>query len=764
MNKAITDGLVFMPAAFEAGLSLWSSEDGLPGQATYQGAANAALVPADQDFGGCLELVKTAAVQKLRYTGQTTLLPGCYLRIRARLKAISGNLPSVRIAGFAMGSGNAHVAGLVEQGPEVALTAYGEVVTVEAIVGSGWRGGVTMPWGAAPIWGHFGLDLTGPTGGVVRIDDIEIEDVTGIFLRDMLDVVDVRDYGARGDGVTDDAAAFAAADAAAAGRVLLVPAGSYRIASTITLRSPVRFEGTLVMPDSARLQLARSFDLPTYIDAFGDEATGFRKAIQALFNFTDHDALDMKGRRIDLTAPIDVHAAVGNKDSWAQRRILRNGQFNAEGDAGWTPEVVTSQASYSTANPLVLTGVANIAAVPVGSLVTGAGVGREVYVRARNEATNSLTLSQPLYGGSATQVFTFTRFRYVLDFSGFQNFSRFTVDDVEFLCNGLASGILLAPEGETFHLRDSAITRPRDRGITSIGSGCQDLLIDRCHFLSNETALRSQDRTSIVANVNANDCKIRDNRVVRFRHFLVAAGNGHILQGNHWFQGDEETKGLRNAGIVLAETNLKTLIVGNYIDNSSIEWTNEYEADPAFGDQLSFGGLTVTGNIFTANDVANWFSWLVVKPYGAGHFIQGLTVTGNVFKVLNGSIARIESVDTTFAPLDFQRMRNVVVENNTFTSVDQLTASPVFLQADQTSEAATWVVAGAGPFMPFGGWCRNVESVVAEGAITTAAGARVTEMPYVSVEQGSGRQEVRLNWSQACKGRVQLRVRVDNPN
>ena len=53
MNKAITDGLVLMPLPFSAGLSQWSREDGTPGSATYDGQANAALVPADQDFAGC---------------------------------------------------------------------------------------------------------------------------------------------------------------------------------------------------------------------------------------------------------------------------------------------------------------------------------------------------------------------------------------------------------------------------------------------------------------------------------------------------------------------------------------------------------------------------------------------------------------------------------------------------------------------------------------------------------------------------------------
>lgn len=84
MNKAITDGLVLMPPPFSAGLAQWSREDGTPGSASYAGAADAALVPSDQDFGSCLEIQKTETTQRLRYKGQTPIEPGLYLRVTAR--------------------------------------------------------------------------------------------------------------------------------------------------------------------------------------------------------------------------------------------------------------------------------------------------------------------------------------------------------------------------------------------------------------------------------------------------------------------------------------------------------------------------------------------------------------------------------------------------------------------------------------------------------------------------------------------------------
>ncbi|MEL7203278.1 MAG: glycosyl hydrolase family 28-related protein [Pseudomonadota bacterium] len=761
MNKAITDGLVLAPTAFANGLAVWSSEDGTPGGVTYDTIGTAAVVPGDPDFGGTLELLKTDSVQKLRYTGETPLLPGCYLRVRARVKAVSGPLPSVRVAGWAGQSGGAHVTGLVETGTSVALTSYGEVVEVSAIVGSGTRTGVDFAWGSPVLYGHFGIDLTGPTGGIVRIDDIEIEDVTSIFHRTMMDWVDVRDYGAIGDGVADNTAAFQAANAAAAGRGILVPEGVYHLNDSVTFEYPTRFTGTVTMPDHTHLILRRNFDLPTYAAAFGDEVLGFQKGMRALMVFADHESFDLGGRRLEVTAPIDMAAAIG-QTTYEIRRVVRNGQFNVVPGAAWDTDEQTGTASYNTGAPKQLTSVTNIANIAVGSLVEGNGVGREVYVTAKNVGAATLTLSQPLYDAPASQTYTFKRFQYVLDFSGFDRLSKFTMTDVEVHCQGVASGILLAPSGETFHLKDSFVTKPKDRGVTSHGAGCQDLQIDRCHFVSDEQSSAATARVSVAFNVNTNDAKIRNNRFQRFGTTMVLHGNGHLIVGNHWFQGDNVTDGPRVAGLVFTYPNVKSVVTGNYIDNSFIEWTNEHDAAPEYAAEFSFGGLTVTGNIFTVNDAANWFSWIVVKPYGAGHFLQGLSVTGNSFKSLNGTTDRIERVDTSFADLVYGSVRNVVFDGNTFNGIGQVTQNPVTVQFDQASVATDWQVDVSG-WLPFGGKAREVTAVVTEGAITNAAASANFAMPYVTTETGAGQNEVKLTWPEPVKGRVHVTARVDKP-
>lgn len=763
MNKAITDGLVLMPPPFSAGLNLWSREDGLPGQGSYAGQPNAAFVAADQDFGGCLEIQKAVSVQKLRCFQQIPYQPGMYLRVTARVKAISGALPTVRVAGFAALSNGTNAVGLVQTGPAVALTAYGTVTTVTAIIGSGNRGGVNMVWGITPTYCHLGLDILGPNGGILRIDDITVEDVTEVFHRTMMDWVDIRDYGARGDGTTDDTAAFLAADAdaVASGRMLVVSDGTYLVTSHLTLNARVRFEGTLVMADALRLVCTRNYDLDTYSDAFGSEASGFRKALQALFYFSDHSVLDLKGRRVDLTQPVDV-AALAGLTTFTSRRLVTNGTLNAVSGSAWETLSVSSVATYATAQPTRLTAVANVANIPVGARVSGAGVGREVYVTARNIAAGTVDISQPLYGAAGTRTFTFDRYRYLLDFSGFDNLARFEMEGIEFGCNGLASGVMLAQGGLIFQIENCVFNRPRDRGITSTGSGCSGMFVDRCQFWSNEQPVPSQSRTTVALNVNSNDTKIRDNRVVRFAHFAVMAGTGHMFIGNHFFQGDDQEVGIRRAGIVFTATHARSLVTGNYIDNCFIEWSNEHDATPAFESGFSFSGLTVGNNIFMATGVGASFRWLVITPRGAGHFLNGLTIANNAFRVVGPAIERVDGIDTTFATLDFGRFRNVTVEGNTYHGVTQPTVNPLVMEHNQGTAADTWVVDTAG-FMPFGGWARNVTSVVAKNAITNASNVAQYAQPWSQVEQGPSRTFVNLRWPAAVRGRVNATIRCDNP-
>ncbi len=761
MNKVITDGLVLTPPPFADGLDVWSSGDGTPGSDTYAGSGNGAFVPADQDFSGCIEIVKTQSVTKLRYMGETSVLPGCYLRVTARVKCVSGALPNVRIAAWAGTASGNHLTGVTEVGPSVSITGYGDVVEVSAIIGTGQRNGVDMVWANAH-YGHIGLDLTGPNGGIVRVDDFVIEDVTGAFLRDMLGIVDVRDYGAIGDGVTDDSAAFERADTDADGREVLITAGNYFLGGSVTFQNRVRFEGTVTMGEEHRLIFQKNFDYPTYVDAFGDEQEAFKRAFQALLNFSDHYALDLCGRRVQLTEPIDMQRAVNNRTKFETRRYITNGQLEAIPGPAWDDDVVVAQASYLSTNSVELFNVANIASIAVGSLVTGNGVGREVYVRAVDESANKITLSNQLFDAEGTQEFTFTRFKYLVDCSGFTKLSDLIFDRIEFCCNGHCSAIMLAPLGIIFQLNDCQFIRPKDRGITSIGDGCQGMIIDRCNFESHESGTSSQLRKSLCYNTNANDIKVRNCRAAHFRHFGIMNGGQSIIANNHFFNGDDVALGVRLGGLVLTAPNCTSTINGNYIDNCFIEWTNEHDATPSVSG-YSFGGLNITGNIFMAIDTNPAHRWIVVKPYGPGHYIDGLNVQGNVFRTYSGTIERVEKIDTTYAELNFDRMRNIVFEGNAFNGVDQPTRNPHIDVHVQSTVDATWVI-DTEKYLPFGGHARTIDAVVPLYAPRNAANDVVFGNPYTSPNQGAEDDSFHVIWPEPVKGQLRYSVRMDNPS
>ena len=760
MNKAITDGVLLMPPAFANGLDVWSSGDGTPGSDTYANASNAAFVPADQDFAGCIEIQKTTTTTKLRCMGETPLLPGCYLRVTAQIKALSGSLPNVRIAAYAGQAGGGAVSGVSTSGPTKTLTSYGDVIEVSAIIGAGQRTGVDMVWGGNALFGHFGLDLTGPNGGVVRIDDIKIEDVTSVFMRDLISLVDVRDYGALGDGVTDDSAAFDAANTAANGRTILVPTGTYHLNNDVTLDAKIQFEGKVTMPTNKLFLMRQQFNLPAYIDAFKDEELAFKKTFQALLNNVDHDSLDLGGRRVWLTEPIDMQAATPERTSYATRRVIRNGQIEASPSGDWATQVATSQASYSASNNKKLTSVSNIANIQVGSLVEGVGVGREVFVRSKNVASQEITLSAALYDAEGTQNSTFRRFRYLLDFSGYTSLSKFTVSEIEFQCNNVASGILLAPSGIVFDINECFISWPGNRGITSHGSGCQGMLIDRCQFLSAEDASNVADRTTIAINAHSNDVKIRNNRATRFRHFAVLGGGNTLFIGNHFFQGDSVASGIRTAGLVIAKSHASSIITSNYIDDCFIEWTNEYDPAPEFSSEFSFSALSITDNVFLSGDVAPWFNYIVVKPHGEGHFLSGVNITGKRFKSLGATIDRAERVDTSFADLDYFRMRDVNFTANSFHGVVNRVSNPLRMKHTEGSVATTWTV-DTNEKLPFNGQTLAVDSVVVLGRIRNSSNSVVFLSPAADTRKGSNFDQVQLTWQQPVRGAVQVAIRMD---
>ncbi|MEL7463211.1 MAG: right-handed parallel beta-helix repeat-containing protein [Pseudomonadota bacterium] len=759
MNKAIAQSIDLMPPPFSDGLDVWSSQNGGPGSNRYSTANNAQVLFTDPDFEECLEIVTNRSPQKLRFTGQTPTPPGCYLRISARVKVVSGIMPDFEIAAWPADAGGSYVPGLVEKGPRIAATEYDKVYEISAIYGSGDRPGVDGVWGLEPVYGHFGLNVVGgANGSSVRIESIRIEDVTSAYLRVMMDWVDVRDFGARGDGVFNNLDAFEAADAAANGRDVLVPEGDYFINGTVELASRFRFEGRIVQVQNQRFALTSGIDYATYLDAFKDERLALEKALQALMNDSGHDGLDLGGRTIDIDRPIDVRSAVANQASFTLRRTIRNGKIRALASANWTPGVVTRTASY-TPGQTVLRNVSGAADIEVGSLVTGSGVGRETYVRAVNAAAGEVTLAKPLFGPAPSQSYTFTRFRYLLDFTRFNFVSNFEMSEVSLDGAGIASCLSLPVTGFNWRLHNCWFEAPKDRGITSCGTGDFAMTIDSCEFISNEQNVPNESRSTIALNSNANDIRIRHCRAARFRHFAVLAGTNAMVHANHFFQGVEGSSS-RLAGIVFTEAKTNSTITGNYVDNCWLEFSNEHSQTINSGSVL--GSATIDGNTFFAANMASSFTFILLRPYAAGMGLTDMTVSDNTFRVVSGSITRVESITNVEGNLDPTRYRNVSFVGNGYDSVTTPTYNPLQVEFTQSAGAAStgWLVESDNR-LPFFGRALSCDSMVPTSEIRNANGSTNSDFPWVQPQQGAAGRGVAIRWPQATSGSATVTLRGD---
>lgn len=181
MNITTSFAIDLMPPPFAEGLDDWSRGDGSPESAVYAGSADARIACGDPDFGTCLELRKTEPVQRLRYMGEVPVRAGRFIEIGVRLKGKRGPLPMAQIAAMPGGAHGRLIAGLPWDGPARGFGRHGAILSLSAVIGPEPRDGVDLVWDGRAIYAHVGVDLVGQNGGVVRIENISVRDVTAVF-------------------------------------------------------------------------------------------------------------------------------------------------------------------------------------------------------------------------------------------------------------------------------------------------------------------------------------------------------------------------------------------------------------------------------------------------------------------------------------------------------------------------------------------------------------------------------------------------------
>ena len=427
-------------------------------------------------------------------------------------------------------------------------------------------------------------------------------------------------------------------------------------------------------------------------------------AFKDFFSSNGSATLDLEGLTLNLNRPMDVAAAAGRKKSSAFQRIT-NGIITASADM--PNKVVTKQGQFKAQAKTIT--LADTKDIVRGMHIAGPGLARETYVTAVNSATE-ITINTYAISAQRNQQYTFTKFSYILDFSGFDQLSRLNIDHVNFLLKGMASGIMLGTDGIGNHIENNWFVDPKNRGITDFNTGARGISINSNEMTTTAEAYQNPERYPVAITISHNDSKIRSNRIAQFRHSIVIHGGGALIIGNHWWQGAADTIP-RTAGLIFTGRRVKGLVDGNYIDNCWIELSNESAA----ANTTPIGRISIVGNHFTNAwrhaDVAK-FSWIRIAPYTVNAPVAGILVSGNTFISLKTFALRAESVDNTNGSIDLTKLEDVYFTNNTWEKVLNKTFNPItaIKEVPKGSETATFNFQTENQ-VPFGAQINSVTGV-----------------------------------------------------
>ncbi len=559
--------------------------------------------------------------------------------------------------------------------------------------------------------------------------------------------VDVRTFGAIGDGVADDSAAFDRAAAAAGPAGIVVPEGTFRLARDLVLEVPVRFLGRISQPAGRHAVFLRNLDHSSYRAAFGDREA-LDRALRALFAVQGPAVLDLEGRTVVLSRPLDF-ARLGGTLRGSGRKGIRNGTFAVAPGPAWEGETIRSRARFDPTDPCELRDVAPGARIAPGALVTGPGLGRAVHVREPETEGRTARLSLPGWGDAETGRYEFRRLRFALDFSGLGELGDFLLEDVRLDLRGAAAGILLPERHRSFRGIRLVVDAPAGQGLSGLGRLTSGLELDQCRF----EAVGAQDvgMASAGASVRLRGCV--------FEGFAIAAvlsGRSNLVSGCRFVGGGT---GGRSTALLLTRREPRCEVVGTAFEGCGIDWTDEHESRFDAGRKAGFGGLGLVGNVFEATDAAEHETWLTIRAHRRAQPIRDLAVIGNTFAAIGGRSDRVETVCASGARLDLSRMRRIEWHGNTCRGVLFPAANPVTRQFRLRIPTRIWTLDPGGA-LPFGAVATEIVAVTAV-ELRNAAGDPVREIPSVGVDQRTGR--LRAQFPIPVSGALRVTIRCDGP-
>lgn len=395
------------------------------------------------------------------------------------------------------------------------------------------------------------------------------------------DIVNVKDFGAIGDGIANDTAAIQAAltYAAANNKVVLIPGGIFSINAVIQANVRVIFEGVLKCgydSNVAGIHLrAQPFKITDYFMQYcngvyasvnaqggsGGDLNMGRAALQAAVNDwlrnKTYFTLDLEGRRVVLNNTINIDADLVQSipGDFEQRRFFSNGKL-------------TAHSSMAGLNKAML------------ELISTSGTFRSEYIGFSNIALEG--------AGHASGLRCLNQF-YGINFNNC--YSR---------------------NPENFALYFQA----------PVGQSGADVQISNCHFVGNAAS-----RTMLGIVYNGNDMHM-SNTVVAYHEINLSStgGNQSIVSNCHFYGTPDNGASRRMPNIKLSDARWTT-INGCYIDGGPIQMYNT---------SATIGYITVVGCFFVVDRPAG-YNFVEIETTNPACVAQKIQISLNKFYQINTS-------------------------------------------------------------------------------------------------------------------------------
>lgn len=524
-------------------------------------------------------------------------------------------------------------------------------------------------------------------------------------------------YGAVGDGTTDDRTAIV--NALASNKTVLMTK-TYRIGSNLSITSGTMvFVGTGKLKPSSSVVItlgsavivggttAQCFDtsaggsfntasanntrgpslkisnyIPSDLSSTTQDA-GFEQALKDLFNL-NYYSLDLEGRTVTLTRSIDVFSITGvaTNPSWKK---LSNGRINLHSSFSTNSPTSTNTKSANLVKGSETITVSSVADLAIGMEISGPGIPICSFIVSKDSLTNTFRISNKCYTTSTGVTITWKKHSFALNFSGMDRLTKFTFDNIHWDLNNLGSGYFGSKSDDIVECNACRFENPETFAWAQPMEGGGTVIINS-DFNSGQSATLPTSRTRIGI-VIGGDSRVYNNRWAYFKHSAVFTGGSVQFIGNHPFAGYTAGLAAKTAGIVYQQY-VRGLFTGNYIDNGWLELRNETFA---YNANASVGGLTICDNFWTSTrQPVTTESFIVVAPYTTDSTLKDITIANNIFRPLvDGGGSKMDyatKIDTTKGTIDGTTIVNCFMHDNAYdgrdtgSNINYMQGSPLTLK------------------------------------------------------------------------------------